>query len=105
MSRWVALVLVGPPPRARQPLLPLELDEEELELDEELLLEDELLLWPLEEELLLEDELLLCPLEDELDELELDPPVTAREARVARPVPFAQNPNVAVPPFAEIAEL
>jgi hypothetical protein len=63
------------------------------------------LLWLLEEELLPEDELLLCPLEDELDELELDPPVTVREAMVARPLPFAQKPNVAVPPFAAIAEL
>jgi len=70
-------------------------DEDEDELDLPLLLE-------LEEED--EDELDL-PLLLELEELLVLPPVTVTDVTLGRPLPFPQNPKLAVPPFAAITVL
>jgi hypothetical protein len=102
------------------PLLLLEeLDEDELddddcpllELDEEALeeVDDDLPLLELDEEALeeVDDDLPLLELDEdelllELEELLGVPPVTVTAVTAGRPVPFPQNPKLAVPTFAAI---
>jgi len=88
--------------RAGVPPVLDELDEDEEDEEEE---EEELALPLLELDDDDDEDELDLPLLLELEELLVPPAVTFTDVTLGRPLPFPQNPKLAVPPFAAITVL